>query len=94
MNFGSRFKLLLLQAAISVDQFAQVIIGGFIFMIGCGPLPMADETVSSVVGRRSLEGARWAKYAEKFIDFIFAKLGDHDHCRRSIEILSSKRFPD
>lgn len=93
-KFVTKLKHLTLQFLISIDQLAQVIIGGVIYLMGMGPLPSADETISSVVGRRSIDGKMWAKVAEKIINFIFALLGDHDHCRRSVEILSTKKYQD
>lgn len=46
-----------------------------------------DETISSRVGRASLDGKRWARILERIIDRLFMLLGEApDHCRRSIEV--------
>ena len=81
----ARVRLWLWQLLISLDQLGHVILGGPKFILVGGTVPNADETISSKVGRASLEGKRWARIAEKVIDwFAYALAGQTDHCLRSI----------
>lgn len=81
-NKGAKLALQLL---ISIDQFLHVLIWGLFYMLHLAEKPIADETISSKVGRYAIQGYRWALIAEKGINFIFALLGDEDHCRKRIE---------
>lgn len=66
---------------IAVDQLIGCSVRGLFYVCGRGECPNADETISSFVGRRSRDGAAWAKAAERLIDAVFGA----GHCRRSIE---------
>lgn len=68
------------QMLISIDQSGGCWLRGWWFVLFGGECPNADETISSWVGRRSLDGKRWAHVAERFLDWIFGA----GHCRRSI----------
>jgi hypothetical protein len=81
-----RFKLWLWQFLLAVDQLMHVWISGWLYVwLGRGTLPLADETISSRVGRAAVQGKPWALFLESVINAIFDQFGDHDHCRRSIE---------
>lgn len=83
-----------LQLAISIDQLAQTIIFGVLFLFGLCPCPSADETISSVVGKKSEEGVAWAMRVEKIINWVFLTFfGEPHHCRNAIEILGTKKYP-
>jgi hypothetical protein len=70
---------------VSIDQLLHVILGGPKYLLVGGPVPSADETISSKVGRRSIAGERWAIVVEKIIDGIFYVLtGQSQHCLKSI----------
>jgi hypothetical protein len=61
---------------LAIDQLGNVILGG----------DNPDETISSAVGRKAIEGRKWALIAECIIDWLFLRLtGDAGHCRASIE---------
>ena len=61
---------------ISIDQCWNVILGG----------DCEDETISSAVGRKAIEGRRWALIAEHCIDWLFYHaFGEVRHCRANIE---------
>ena len=94
MTILSRLSKVTLQILISVDQSAAIIISTPIYMIFGGPCPNADETISSIVGRNAQQGKLWARICGKFIDTIFGALGQKNHCRKSIEIFSSREFKD
>lgn len=94
MSILSRMKALCLQLLISIDQTAQTVIVGFLYIFFGGTCPSADETISSIVGRRAEEGKWWAKILARIIDTVFGWLGAKDHCRTSIEILSTKKYTD
>lgn len=64
----------LLNLAIALDQFINALFGG-----------NPDETISSAVGRKDLDGRWWARLARPCIDWIFSLLGEEDHCYKSIE---------
>jgi len=82
-----RLRLWLREILISIDQLLHVLLGGPKYLIRGGPVPSADETISSKVGRRSIAGARWAMLAERVIDWLFVQLGEAPgHCRRMIEV--------
>jgi hypothetical protein len=67
--------MLLLNILISIDQFANTILGG-----------SPDETISSRVGRNAIQGKKWALIAEKVINWIFWDLvKEENHCRNRIE---------
>lgn len=71
---------------IALDQLAHVVLGGPKYWIVGGPVPSADETISSKVGRMAIRGKRWALVAERVIDWLFELLGEQPgHCRREIE---------
>ena len=93
MSLIKRFQLLALQLLISLDQSAQTVIWGAVYLVFGGKCPSADETISSVVGRKAEKGRKWAIVAEKIIDGLFSLLGQKNHCRDSIEILSTKKYP-
>jgi len=87
MTILSRYRRLLRQWLIAIDQFAYVTIGGWIYLATGGDCPSADETISSRVGRAAVSGKRWGRVMEWLIDHLFhllcaVPLG---HCRRSIE---------
>jgi hypothetical protein len=94
MSMIKRFQILALQVLISIDQSAQTIICGAIYLFLGGNCPSADETISSIVGRRAEDGKWWAKILAKVINSLFSVLGQKDHCRASIEILSTKKYTD
>jgi hypothetical protein len=81
-----RLAAWLVELLIAIDQFAHVLLGGPKYVvIGKGPCPSADETISSKVGRQAIRGKRWARICEVPIDALFRLLGEHGHCRRRIE---------
>lgn len=82
---SSRGKELALELLISIDQFAHVAIWGTYYVLCGGEKPSADETISSKVGRYAIEGNKVALFLEKPINFLFALLGDENHCRKRIE---------
>jgi hypothetical protein len=57
---------------IALDQLFNVILGG-----------NPDETISSAVGRKAIEGRKWALIAEKVINALF--WFDPNHCRSRVE---------
>lgn len=70
---------------IAIDQLAQTLIFGIAYLLGFGPKPLPQETISSVVGRNAVAQKKWALIAERPINLLFELLGDGpDHCRRSI----------
>lgn len=75
------------QVLVSVDQLAQVLIVGLLYVLGLTSVcPSADETISSYVGRGQLRGARWARIPAFLIDALFVVLGEAPgHCRRNVE---------
>lgn len=68
-----------------IDQGLHVILGGPKYIVDGGPVPSADETISSKVGRAAIKGRRWALIAERVIDTIWWPLQGWGHCRQSIE---------
>lgn len=74
MNKKTGVRRYLLNILISIDQFVNTVFGG-----------SPDETISSAVGRKAIEGRRWALILESIINPIFAVLGDDNHCRKRIE---------
>ncbi|GAA4221539.1 hypothetical protein GCM10022253_27800 [Sphingomonas endophytica] len=84
------------QLLVSVDQFAQVVIVGVLFVAGLtDTCPSADETISSYIGRGVLRGAWWARILAPVVDRVFILLGDApDHCRRNVEPAFLDRIPD
>lgn len=68
------FQRYLLNILIGIDQLANTILAG-----------NPDETISSAVGRKAIQGRKWALIAEQLINPIFALLGDENHCRKRIE---------
>lgn len=83
-----RYRALMHQWLIAVDQLAYVTVGGWIYLATGGPVPNADETISSRVGRAAVAGKRWGLALEWIIDRIFVVLAGVPlgHCRRSIEV--------
>ncbi|WP_294195855.1 hypothetical protein [uncultured Sphingomonas sp.] len=75
------------QLLVSLDQLAQVLIVGLIYVVGLTTIcPSADETISSYVGRGQLRGAWWARLLAPAIDALFVLLGEEPgHCRRNVE---------
>ena len=65
---------------ICCDQLLGCWLRGWYYVWLGGEAPSADETISAWVGKRSVEGKRWAKIAEKVIDWIFSP----GHCYRAI----------
>lgn len=65
---------------VAFDQLLACWVRGFLFVWANREPPNPDETLSSWVGRSSLDGYRSAKIAERVIDFF---LGE-DHCRKAI----------
>jgi hypothetical protein len=80
-----RIKYSIIQVLIGVDQFVAILIKIPLYILLNHPAPNPDETISSIVGRNAVAGQRWAIISEKVINFIFGVLGDHNHCRKSIE---------
>jgi hypothetical protein len=81
----SRLQLLVRAWLVALDQLLYVTFAGPLYLAGLAALPSPQETISSIVGRKSLEGRRWARIAEPIIDHIFTLLGEPPgHCRRSI----------
>lgn len=83
----SRVALWLRQLLVSIDQFAQVVIVGLLYVVGLSDAcPSADETISSFVGRGEIRGAWWAGPTARAIDGLFVLLGERPgHCRRNVE---------
>jgi len=81
----TRLRLWTLELLIAFDQLGHVILGGPKYLIIGGPVPSADETISSIVGRQAVRGRRWAIAAEKAINWVFGLLGQKNHCRSCIE---------
>jgi hypothetical protein len=75
----------LVELLIALDQLAHVFLGGPKYLLRGGPVPSADETISSKVGRQAAKGRRWAIIAEHGIDALFRLLGQRGHCRAAIE---------
>ncbi|TCP30684.1 hypothetical protein [Sphingomonas sp. BK235] len=75
------------QVLVSIDQLAQVLIVGAVFILGLtSTCPSADETISSYVGRGELRGVWWARILAPAIDTLFLLLGEEPgHCRRNVE---------
>lgn len=75
------------QLLVSLDQLAQVLIVGLIYVVGLTTIcPSADETISSYVGRGQLRSAWWARLLAPAIDALFVLLGEEPgHCRRNVE---------
>lgn len=66
----------MLRILIALDQLGNVLLGG----------DNPDETISSAVGRKAMQGRRWAQAAESIIDWLFLRLtGEPGHCRANIE---------
>lgn len=82
----ARFRSWGWQFLIALDQLAHVLICFATYVVlGRGDCPVADETISSRVGRAAVLGKRWALLLETVIDRLFVALGDKPgHCRRSI----------
>jgi len=59
---------------IAIDQLWNVLLGG----------NNTDETISSAVGRKALEGRRRFIMLEALINVPFAFLGERNHCERAI----------
>jgi hypothetical protein len=76
-----RFRLWFHQLLIALDQLFHVLFFGPTYCLFGEELPMADETISSKVGRYAIEGRPWALRLEKVIDWLFWE----GHCRESIE---------
>jgi hypothetical protein len=83
----SRLAAFVRQILVSIDQLAQVLIVGLLYVIGLASIcPSADETISSYVGRGARRGAAWARIAAPLIDGLFVLLGDEPgHCERNVE---------
>lgn len=65
-----------LRFLIAIDQLGNVILGG----------DNPDETISSAVGRKAIEGRKWALLAERAIDWLFWRItGARGHCRANVE---------
>jgi hypothetical protein len=69
----------LIRVLIALDQLFSAIFGGH-----------PDETISSRLGKaaRGDYGPTWRSVTAPLrllVDAVFALLGDHDHCRQSIE---------
>lgn len=60
---------------IALDQLWNVIFGG----------NNPDETISSAVGRKALEGRRLFIVLEALINLLFALIGQRNHCEDAIE---------
>lgn len=84
-KFRTRLKLWLKENLIALDQWLHVLLGGPKYLLGNGPLPSADETISSKVGKAAIKGKIWALICEKIINGFFFLFGDKNHCRNSIE---------
>jgi len=89
-----RFWLGLRQLLVAVDQLVYILIAVPIYVVAGGPIPSADETISSRVGRASIKGHRWGRVLEAIIDRLFILLGAKpDHCRRNVETAFLGRSP-
>lgn len=80
---------------VSIDQLALVIVTSPLYLVGItNEPPCPDETLSSRVGRYSIDGHAWAKVAEAAINLLFwwqtDDQGRRNHCARSIEYRSRK----
>ncbi|KTT72610.1 hypothetical protein [Sphingomonas endophytica] len=82
-----RLRAVARQLLVSIDQFAQVVLVGVLYVVGLTRVcPSADETISSYVGRGQMRGACWARPAAAIIDALFVLLGEAPgHCRRNVE---------
>ncbi len=87
----ARFTAVVGQMLIAFDQFVQVLIFGFGYIVGLAKeRPYAAETISSRVGRADAKGARWARIAAAIIDWLAVAVGDApNHCARNITIRST-----
>ena len=89
-----RFWLGLRQLLVAVDQLVFILIAVPIYVVAGGPIPSADETISSRVGRASIKGHRGGRVLEAIIDRLFILLGAKpDHCRRNVETAFLGRSP-
>jgi hypothetical protein len=81
-----RFRRWLHELLVAIDQLLHVVFGGPKYVLVGGEVPNADETISSKVGRASLQGKRWARwFAEPAIDAVmFVLTGQKNHCIASI----------
>ncbi len=75
------------------SQFWQTIWGGLLFLFDAAPAPDPDETLSSVIGRRAGDGARWARAAALVVDVIMWPADGFrwGHCRRAAAAFSEDR---
>jgi hypothetical protein len=81
----SKFFKWVVQILVCIDQFFHVVLWGPHYLFFGGEKPLADETISSKVGRYAIDGYKWALILEKLINFPFALMGDKNHCRKRIE---------
>ena len=83
------------QILVSCDQMAQVWIVGVFYVAGLtDACPSADETISSYVGRGSIDGKSWAITSERIIDRLFVLLGEAPgHCQRNVESAFLNKAP-
>lgn len=65
-------KRYILNNLIAIDQLGNTLLGGY-----------PDETISSRAYRLEANGRTAGKIARPAIDWLFALLGDHDHCFNS-----------
>lgn len=84
-----RFWVWFVELAKSLDQFGRRFLGFWGLVVRGNEAPSADETISSVLGRKAAEGKRWALVAEWVINPMFFRQvdanGRRNHCRRVIE---------
>ena len=67
-------KQYILNNLIAIDQLGNTLIGGY-----------PDETISSRAYRADVGGRVAGKIFRPVIDWIFARLGDHDHCHKAFQ---------
>lgn len=86
LAFMNRALYSILQVLIWLDQGLGLLIAVPFYLLLGTPVPNADETISSVVGRFATDGHWWALAAEWIIDRLFYPIeGSLGHCRREIE---------
>lgn len=67
-------KRYVINLLIALDQLGNVLAGG----------NNPDETISSAVGRKAIQGRAWALFTERHIDCLFNRLtGEVAHCRNA-----------
>ena len=85
--FRTRLRRWFWERLICLDQTWAIRVQFFTYVLmGRGDHPNADETISSIVGRKAVAGRAWALAAERCINWLALRVGDRpNHCRRNIE---------